>query len=64
VWIAVVTFFLYYDLAAVGKTWIARGTVPESFGLWWTHAVVALLACAVIFGPRLRTRLRYRRRAL
>jgi len=64
VWIAVVAFFLYYDLAAVGKTWIARGTVPESFGLWWTHAVVVLLACAVIFGPSLRTRLRYRWRRL
>jgi lipopolysaccharide export system permease protein len=59
VWIAVVIFFVYYNLAAVGKTWIARGTLPEMFGLWWTHAVVAALALAVILGPRLLNRLRY-----
>jgi lipopolysaccharide export system permease protein len=62
VWIAVVIFFVYYNLAAVGKTWIARGTVPEALGLWWTHAVVALLALCVILGPGLLNRLRYRMR--
>jgi lipopolysaccharide export system permease protein len=60
VWIAVLIFFLYYNLVSVGKTWIARGTVPEWLGLWWTHAVVAALALSVILGPQLRTRLRYR----
>jgi lipopolysaccharide export system permease protein len=64
VWIAVVSFFLYYNLAAVGKTWISRGTVAAGLGLWWTHAVVALLALGVILGPRLATRLRYRLRGL
>jgi lipopolysaccharide export system permease protein len=64
VWVAVVIFFLYYSLASVGKTWIARGTVPEAFGLWWTHLAVALLAFAVILGPNLSTRLRYRVRGL
>jgi lipopolysaccharide export system permease protein len=63
VWIAVVIFFVYYNLASVGKTWIARGTLPEVFGLWWTHAVVAGLALAVIVGPGLLNRLRYRMRA-
>jgi lipopolysaccharide export system permease protein len=63
VWVAVLIFFLYYDLVAIGKTWIARGTVPAAFGLWWTHAVVVLLAGAVILAPGLRVRLRYRRRA-
>ena len=64
VWVAVLIFFLYYDLVAIGKTWIARGTVPAAFGLWWTHAVVVLLAGAVILAPGLRVRLRYRRRAI
>jgi lipopolysaccharide export system permease protein len=61
VWIAVLVFFLYYNLAAAGKTWIARGTIPEDVGLWWTHAVVILLALAIIAGPGLVNRLRYRR---
>jgi len=60
VWLAVVIFFVYYNLAATGRTWIARGTVPPVVGLWWTHVVVALLALVVIVGPGLANRLRYR----
>ncbi|HKD54343.1 MAG TPA: LPS export ABC transporter permease LptF [Steroidobacteraceae bacterium] len=63
VWMAVVIFFVYYNLVTAGKTWIARGTLPEWLGLWWTHAVVALLALLVIFGPGFVHRLRYRVRA-
>ena len=39
---------------------IARGALPQALGLWWTHAAVALLALAVLLGPRLVHRLRYR----
>ena len=63
VWIAVVIFFVYYNLAAAGKTWIVRGTLPEALGLWWTHAAVALLALGVILGPGVAHRLRHRMRA-
>jgi lipopolysaccharide export system permease protein len=64
VWLAVVIFFLYVNLISVGKVWIARGTIPEFLGLWWTHAVVVLLALMVIVGPGLGNRLRYRVRGL
>lgn len=64
VWVAVVIYFLYSNLISVGKVWVARGTVPEALGLWWTHAAVVLLALVVIAGPRLATRLRYRIRGL
>jgi lipopolysaccharide export system permease protein len=64
VWVAVVIYFLYSNLISVGKVWIARGTVPEALGLWWTHAAVALLALLVIVGPGIGTRLRYRIRGL
>jgi lipopolysaccharide export system permease protein len=64
VWLAVVIFFLYYNLAAAGKAWIARGTVPQFIGLWWTHVVVVLLALLVIVGPGVVHRLRYRVRGL
>ena len=62
VWIAVVIYFLYLNLVSAGKVWIARGTVPASLGLWWTHAVVVLLALVIILGPNLVNRLRYRMR--
>ena len=62
VWIAVLIFFIYYNLATTGRTLIARNTVPEVVGLWWTHVVVGLLALGVILGPGLIHRLRYRMR--
>jgi lipopolysaccharide export system permease protein len=64
IWLAVVIFFIYVNLITVGKVWIARGTIPEFLGLWWTHAAVVLLALAVIVGPGLVNRLRYRVRRL
>ena len=64
VWVAIVIYFLYQNLITVGKVWIARGTVPEIAGLWWTHAVVVLLALAVIYGPTISNRIRYRVRGL
>ncbi|HEY0767434.1 MAG TPA: LPS export ABC transporter permease LptF [Steroidobacteraceae bacterium] len=64
VWLAVVIFFLYVNLISVGKVWIARGTVPEFLGLWWTHLAVVLLALTVIVWPGLSNRLRYRVRGL
>jgi len=64
VWVAVVIFFLYVNLITVGKVWIARGAIPEILGLWWTHAVVVLVALGVIVGPGLAYRVRYRIRGL
>jgi len=64
VWLAVVIYFIYLNLVSAGKVWIGRGTVPVALGLWWTHAAVALLALAVIVGPGLMNRLRYRLRRL
>jgi len=64
VWLAVVIYFLYLNLISAGKVWISRGTVPAALGLWWTHAAVALLALAVIVGPKLANRVRYRVRRL
>jgi lipopolysaccharide export system permease protein len=60
VWVALLIFLVYSQLISVGKVWIARGTLPLFLGLWWTHAVVVLIALLVIFGPVLAHRLRYR----
>ena len=57
--LAVVIYFVYSNLVSAGKVWIARGTVPEAVGLWWTHALVVLLALAVTFGPTALARLRH-----
>jgi lipopolysaccharide export system permease protein len=57
---AVLIYFVYSTILSAGKVWIARGTVPESLGLWWVHLVVIALAMVYIYGPALVTRLRYR----
>ena len=59
VWLAGLIYFVYANLISAGKVWLARDTVPEAIGLWWTHALVVLLALAVIFGPRAMARLRH-----
>jgi lipopolysaccharide export system permease protein len=64
VWLAVVIYFLYQNLINIGRSWIARGSIPEALGLWWTHAAVAILALGVIYGPSISNRIRYRVRGL
>ncbi|MBS0365587.1 MAG: LPS export ABC transporter permease LptF [Proteobacteria bacterium] len=61
-WLAVALFLVYSNLLAVSKTWLARGTVPDWLGLWWTHAAVLLLMLPVLAGPRLLGQIRYRLR--
>lgn len=60
VWIAVLIYFLYSNLASAGRVWIERGVVPEQFGLWWVHIALAAIGLAVMAAPRLAARLRYR----
>lgn len=64
IWIAILIFLLYSQLISVGKVWIARGNARPYAGLWWTHAVVILIALAVILGPGFVNRARYRMRGL
>jgi lipopolysaccharide export system permease protein len=60
VWVAVIIYFVYSNLISAGKTWIAHGTLPAALGLWWTHAVVIVLALLVVAGPNVAHWLRYR----
>jgi lipopolysaccharide export system permease protein len=60
IWIAVLIYFLYFNLISTGKAWIARGTMPAALGLWWVHVVVGLIVFGVLLGPSLLHRLRYR----
>jgi len=64
VWLAVVIYFLYQNLINIGRSWIARGSIPEAVGLWWAHAAVGMLALVVIYGPSIAHRIRYRVRGL
>ena len=60
VWLAIMVYFVYSNLVSAGKVWLAHGTTPPFLGLWWTHVAVALLALALLAGPRLLANLRLR----
>jgi lipopolysaccharide export system permease protein len=52
IWLAILLYFVYSNLISAGKVWLARGTTPESLGLWWTHVAIAVLAVAFFSGSR------------
>jgi len=60
VWVAVVIYFIYFNLVGVGESWLSHGVVGAALGLWWVHAVVAALAAIVILWPGWIARLRHR----
>jgi lipopolysaccharide export system permease protein len=53
VWIAVLMFALYANLALAGRTWLSRGVLPRALGLWWIHGIFLAIAIAVMVGPAL-----------
>lgn len=53
VWVAVLVFALYANLALAGRTWLERGVVPAAFGLWWVHALFLAMSLAAVLGPGL-----------
>ncbi len=60
VWVAVLLYFVYSSLVELGRSWITRGTLPASLGLWWTHAAIILAAALVIGVPSVVARVRHR----
>jgi lipopolysaccharide export system permease protein len=54
VWIAVLVFALYANIALAGRTWLARGRTPQELGLWWVHGLFLLGAVAAFMLPKLK----------
>jgi lipopolysaccharide export system permease protein len=61
VWIAMLVFALYANLALAGRTWLARGAVPEALGLWWVHGLFFSVSLGAMIGPSLLRLQRVRR---
>jgi lipopolysaccharide export system permease protein len=34
---------IYTNLLSIARVWVERGIVSDAVGLWWVHAIVALL---------------------
>lgn len=41
--LAVLVYFIYYQVLIAARTWIESGTLAVSFGLWWVHGLALLL---------------------
>jgi lipopolysaccharide export system permease protein len=63
VWIAVLMFALYANLALAGRTWLAHGKTPPALGLWWLHGIFLLIAVAGVMLPGLGRSWRVHRRS-
>ncbi len=37
IWLAVLFFALYGNLAIAARTWFEHGTTPPAIGIWWVH---------------------------
>ncbi|HIA07926.1 MAG TPA: LPS export ABC transporter permease LptF [Chromatiaceae bacterium] len=42
--LAVLSYFLYANLLTIAQSWVESGQVSVGLGLWWVHALAALMA--------------------
>jgi lipopolysaccharide export system permease protein len=45
---ALFVYVIYFDLLSVGRLWIERGIVTDAVGMWWVHAVAALVGLLLL----------------
>jgi lipopolysaccharide export system permease protein len=53
VFMGVIIFAIYYNMTAMAKTWMEQGAVGSFPGIWWPHALLAVLLVVLLrpFGP-------------
>lgn len=42
--VALLAYILYLNLLALGRAWLASGTLPLALGLWWVHGPALAIA--------------------
>jgi lipopolysaccharide export system permease protein len=56
VWLAVLLFALYANLASAMRVWMERGAVNPALGLWYVHALFVLVGAVAVVLPILQRR--------
>lgn len=51
--VAVLAYIVYSNLLALGRAWLAEGSLPPALGLWWVHALVLAIALWALLRPQL-----------
>jgi len=45
--VVILVFFIYSNLLSAARTWLEKGSVPASVGLWWPHLLMLLIAAVL-----------------
>jgi lipopolysaccharide export system permease protein len=45
---ALLVYVIYFDLLLIARVWVERGIISDAVGMWWVHAVVALLGLLML----------------
>ena len=45
---AILVFFIYSNVLALGQTFLKKGQVPDPLGLWWAHLIFASFAVYLV----------------
>ena len=45
---ALFVYLIYANLLSIGRVWVERGITTDAVGMWWVHAVVALLGLLML----------------
>jgi lipopolysaccharide export system permease protein len=56
--VAILAFFLYYQMLVAARTWVENDVVPSFLGLWWVHGVALGVALALLLRESPPTRIR------
>ncbi|HET7844906.1 MAG TPA: LPS export ABC transporter permease LptF [Xanthomonadales bacterium] len=48
--LAVLAYVVYSNVLALGRAWLAQGSLPPLAGLWWAHAVVFAAGTWLLLG--------------
>jgi lipopolysaccharide export system permease protein len=46
--IGLLIYITYANLLAIARVWVEAGRVPDWVGVWWVHAIFALIALALL----------------
>jgi lipopolysaccharide export system permease protein len=61
--IAILAFFLYYQLLVAARTWVETQAVPEIVGLWWVHLAALCIGLVMLMRESAPQTLLFGRRA-
>lgn len=42
--LAILAYFVYWQLLTVARTWMETGALPTAIGMWWVHGIAACVA--------------------